>query len=420
MTARNALLVLLFPALALSMGLALMSARPPMPAPMTAVLPVLPYLLGLVAAVLGAWFKRPRVVLMAVLVVGMHWAVAALVHPSIAAGGMRAPEITVIYAALAVAFPVNAALAAFKTDRGLMSHGMLARGVFLLFQAAVLLAVWDAGAGARATADAVLHFRLFDESWDHWSWLPQPAILLMGLALAALLARAAMSGGAIDGGLFGATAAAVLALHAIGHPGLPAAMFSLSLAVLIAAVAQESYTLAFIDELTGLAGRRALMHDLRSLSGTYTVAMLDVDHFKKFNDTYGHDVGDQVLKMVAARMMKVTGGGRPFRYGGEEFTVLFPRKDAEAALPHLEKLRAAIEASSFTLRAKDRPDTVNGAAKPRKTGKGKAPPPSDTVRVTISIGAAPHGGGEDPQEVLKAADQALYRAKDGGRNQVSL
>jgi len=71
----------------------------------------------------------------------------------------------------------------------------------------------------------------------------------------------------------------------------------------------------------------------------YVIAMLDVDHFKSFNDTYGHDVGDQVLKMVAAKINGVKGGGKPFRYGGEEFTVIFPRRRLAEAIPHLEEVR---------------------------------------------------------------------------------
>lgn len=163
------------------------------------------------------------------------------------------------------------------------------------------------------------------------------------------------------------------------------------------------------------------MHDLLSLSGNYTVAMLDVDHFKKFNDTYGHDVGDQVLKMVAVQMMRVTGGGRAFRYGGEEFTVLFPRKSARDAVVHLNKLREAIAASSFKLRGDDRPKVKPSGPKAKQAATKKAAAQDNaTVSVTISIGAAQHQDEQKPEETLKASDEALYRAKDGGRNKVSV
>jgi len=113
--------------------------------------------------------------------------------------------------------------------------------------------------------------------------------------------------------------------------------------ILLVAVLQESYRLAFRDELTGLPSRRALDERMRALGSRYTVAMGDVDHFKKFNDTHGHDTGDQVLRLVAARLAEVGGGGRAFRYGGEEFTVLFPDTPLKDALPHLDAVRKAVE-----------------------------------------------------------------------------
>src|SRR3989442_15763061 len=78
-------------------------------------------------------------------------------------------------------------------------------------------------------------------------------------------------------------------------------------------------------------------------------------HFKRFNDTFGHDVGDQVLRMVAARLGTVSAGGKSFRYGGEEVAVLFPGKTADECLPALEELRTTVEETHFTLRGKLRP-----------------------------------------------------------------
>jgi len=114
---------------------------------------------------------------------------------------------------------------------------------------------------------------------------------------------------------------------------LPALFSGAALLIMQLAVIQESHNMAFRDDLTGLPSRRALNEQLPGLGSRYAIAMVDVDHFKRFNDTYGHDVGDQVLKVVAARLMGVTGGGRPFRYGGEEFTVLFPGQECQGVRP---------------------------------------------------------------------------------------
>lgn len=192
-----------------------------------------------------------------------------------------------------------------------------------------------------------------------------------------------------------------------------AAMSSMVLLALVAAVAHEAYQMAFLDELTGLPGRRALNERLNRLGRSYVIAMTDVDHFKKFNDTYGHDVGDDVLRMVATHLRKVTGGGTAYRYGGEEFTVLFPGKSLEHCLPHLEALRRSIEQYQMTLRDKqNRPDDPTVGRQRR----GKATQGS-FVSVTISIGVAERNAEQrEPEEVIKAADQALYKAKGAGRN----
>ena len=169
--------------------------------------------------------------------------------------------------------------------------------------------------------------------------------------------------------------------------------------------------MAYLDELTGLPGRRALREKFQKMGGLYTVAMLDVDHFKKFNDTYGHNTGDAVLRMIASKMARVSGGGASYRYGGEEFSIVFTGKKMSEARPYLEDLRQAIERSPFVINRISR----------RKNDEKTIPRKSHSVRVTASIGVADSNGTEtSPWDVLKKADKALYRAKGNGRNRVSI
>lgn len=229
-----------------------------------------------------------------------------------------------------------------------------------------------------------------------------------GMLIVALVERADASAAAQFGG--------VIALgDALLSRSLPAALAIVALGALLlaAATVQDSYRAAFIDPLTGLPARRALDAQLRRLGDRYVVAMLDVDRFKTFNDAYGHAVGDQVLKLVGARLGEIGGGGKPFRYGGEEFTLVFPDRDADQAMPALEALRLAIEKTSFRLRARDRFRLNRGR---RRTG-AKGP---IEVSVTVSIGVADGNAADgSPEETIKRADAALYRAKDGGRNRIS-
>jgi len=161
---------------------------------------------------------------------------------------------------------------------------------------------------------------------------------------------------------------------------------------------RETYRLAFYDELTSMPGRRALIEDMAKLGRKYSLAMVDIDFFKKFNDTYGHDTGDEVLKMVASKLLAVTGGGKAYRYGGEEFTILFPSKDVDESFIHVDILRQNIANTPFIVRNK------------KKTKK---------IYINISSGIVQNSSKDkDAFGVMKRADNALYKAKEAGRNKV--
>jgi len=146
--------------------------------------------------------------------------------------------------------------------------------------------------------------------------------------------------------------------------------------------------------------------------------MADVDHFKQFNDTHGHAVGDQVLKLVGARLAEIGGGGTAYRYGGEEFCVLFADRTLDEALPHLEHLRRDIEHYRMAVRGSNRPKEKKAGTRLRSVN-ARGAQPEGTLSVTISIGAAER---DDmlirPSLVIRAADEALYRAKRAGRNRL--
>lgn len=199
------------------------------------------------------------------------------------------------------------------------------------------------------------------------------------------------------------------------QPYISSILFSLGGVLLIVGVITTSHELAYIDQLTNIPGRRALDTELKHLGKKYTLAMLDVDHFKKFNDTYGHDTGDDVLKLVASLLCDTNGNAKVYRYGGEEFTILFKNKYKNQSIEHLEELRAKIAEYDIILRNRgDRPK--NDKSGEKKRGRTEK---SQSVRVTISIGVADSMESRKTQHVLKEADEALYRAKESGRNKVS-
>ncbi len=157
--------------------------------------------------------------------------------------------------------------------------------------------------------------------------------------------------------------------------------------------------LADVEPLTGLQNRRRLDLDLASISADDQVAyvMIDIDHFKNFNDTNGHSAGDQALRTVSSILAAaVRSKDLVYRYGGEEFCVLLPGASADEAAVVAERARAAVEGASIP-GMENQPDG----------------------RVTISVGVSDSAFGT-PSDLVERADAALYEAKRSGRNRVAL
>lgn len=183
---------------------------------------------------------------------------------------------------------------------------------------------------------------------------------------------------------------------------------------LLLALADQMLKLAYIDELTGLPQRRALMSQLQHLRKRSAVCMLDVDHFKKFNDRYGHEVGDQVLRLLG-NILKSHGGFKAYRYGGEEFTLVFSHNDDEKLKHVLESVRGQVASYPLKLREPSRPANKR-KGKEERGNKSQ----SKTVKVTVSLGATVKQTDDTPDSLLKRADENLYAAKKAGRNRVVL
>lgn len=237
----------------------------------------------------------------------------------------------------------------------------------------------------------------------------------IGLVLMMLFLRFALSLDAVAAGMVWSLAALAAGLRASSTDAyLALAVFAMGIAVV-----ERSHWIAYHDELTGLPGRRAFNEALAGLGDRYSIAVVDVDHFKKFNDTFGHDTGDQVLRKVARHLGNVGGGGMAYRCGGEEFAILFARHSADDCATHVEGLRYAIEQDVFVARG---PARSNRARDDRRetTTRRKQPAPVVT-RVTVSIGLAECTQRmRSSEEVILAADKALYLAKHNGRNRVEV
>lgn len=365
-----------------------------------------PYVVAGAGIFLGWLFNRSRVVF-AILVLALADRALLLFAPGAA---MAAGVGRIVFDAVSILLPLNLLAFAMIGERGILNARGLARLVPLVAQCLVVAVLC---LPAQRSVAAWLDYNVVRVDLAPWTPIPQPALLAFGLALVAQGIRTALHPHAIEGGFLWALAASFVALHTGRAGWLATNSFATAGLILVVALFETSYRMAYHDDLTGLPGRRALNEALPKLGSRYAAAMIDIDHFKQFNDRYGHEVGDQVLRMVASKLQGVSGGGKAFRFGGEEFAVIFPGQSAEEAIPHLESLRKAVQASCFVLRGPDRPrkkpDTPRSRDVPRRA-----------VVVTVSIGVAERSErNAKPDQVIKAADKALYRAKDAGRNQVS-
>jgi two-component system cell cycle response regulator len=168
---------------------------------------------------------------------------------------------------------------------------------------------------------------------------------------------------------------------------------------------QQSISMALTDGLTGLYNRHYLNTHLtnmvqESLKNNKPLALMimDMDHFKQVNDTYGHDAGDMVLKQLSFIIINVVRStDLAARFGGEEFVILMPETDAQAAMTTANRVREQVEGTAFKINAQ-----------------------GQSINKTISIGVATLNPGDTGEDLLKRADTMLYEAKNGGRNQVKL
>src|SRR5580692_9396193 len=377
------------------------------------------------AGILLAWrFHCSRVLLALLMLLLAHRALEFF-------SGGRAVVIgpgRIAFEAIAFLLPVNFIILWLIRERGL-SIPVITPALVLVFLESVFVAVLCRP--GETASPTLLHAAFLNRSLFHWTKIPQLALLAFVAAFAVLLVRFFLYRKPVEIGLLWSLAATFLGLQTNAVGRIAVAYWATAALLLVASIIENTYVLAYHDELTSLPARRAFNEALLRLEAPYSIAVVDIDHFKSFNDTYGHDTGDQVLGMVAARLARVGGSGQAFRVGGEEFSILFAGKPMKEVVPHLDSLRLLIEESKFRVRGTpERRSAPRGAGRRvedkrstrRKLGRPRTPPAepsSNELSVTVSIGVAEAGPKMSAAEqVIQAADKALYRAKKAGRNRV--
>src|SRR5437867_8201712 len=341
--------ILLAAALAVAAGQTL-------PRSLSGLIGVGPYIVLLLGAAISAWFNRSRALIM------LASLLAAYAGYNLASDlGPQSFALRAVLTAFAVLVPFNVLLALAFPERGVRQYRNYRW--LLLGLAEILIVIWIAYAGRSSLSGTA-----WRDVLDHWLLRSPPtpivARIMLAAAFAAALARTWPRRGLkelrkeprpLDIGIAAALVAFFIGCEWATAPLAFGAFMSAAGVILLAAVLQESHRLAFRDELTNLPSRRALEERLTGLGPAYAIGVLDGDQFLQFTVDDGHHIGDQVLKLVAARLAAIEGGGTSYRYGGEEFCVLFSDRTLEQALPHLEQLRKDIEDYRMAVRGGDRP-----------------------------------------------------------------
>jgi diguanylate cyclase (GGDEF)-like protein len=375
---------------------------------------------ALVAGLLVAWRFHSSRIFFALLVLFLTERAASFFSAGHAPGTSAGSAAGMVVAVVGVLVPIDFVLLSFQREKGFVVSSF-APAALLLFVESVIVAVL---CRPEAIGPAV-------RGRHHAAELPFAVIIVFSVAGLILLIRFALFRKPVESGLMWALAAVFLALRFGGAGRIATGYFAAAAVVLAVSMVETSYLLAYHDELTMLPSRRAFHDVVLRLEAPYSIAMVDIDHFKRCNDTYGHDVGDEVLRLVAARLARVGGGGEAYRCGGEEFAIVFAGKNSAEVLEHLEELRARVEASSFRLRGGDRrtaargPDRRNARRAGHRIREIARASAGNEIGVTVSIGVATGADGSNADaasvdSVIKAADTALYRAKAGGRNRVEM
>jgi GGDEF domain-containing protein len=378
------------------------------------------YYCALVGGMLLAWRFHSSRIFFALLVLFLAQQAIALSGAVHSLPGT--PDRTILNI-IAVLVPLNFVLIALMHERGLTVSGAAPLAVFLFVQSVIIAVL---GRAAENVPQLTAHTRHTSAT------ISFPGYVLAAFVVAGilLLARSWLTRKPVDSALLWSLTAFFLSLRFTGTARLSTVYSAAAACILATSIIETSYFLAYHDELTALPSRRAFNDAMLRLQEPFSIAAVDIDHFKRFNDTYGHETGDEVLRLVAAKLARATGGGQAYRCGGEEFNILFPGKTMVEVVEHLEQLRETIEAAEFHMRGGDRRHAPRGPERRqaatrgrgrkghaiRKLAQAKTPAP---LSVTVSIGIA--GSSTDrpyPDLVLQEADKALYRAKANGRNRV--
>lgn len=319
-----------------------------------------------------------------------------------------APINQLIFSAVALLLPLNLMALSVMKEEALSSWRGALRLPLVLIQPVLVL--WLAQPGQAWIAQSVQQPLVWMVNAS-WTALPQLALVAFFGAAFLIGIRFALNRNPLDSGIFWAVMTSFVAVQGFHHGWVPTHFFSAAGLILFVTLLQAAHQEIYRDELTGVPGKLAYDQAVAGLGKKYVLAVVGIDQLKQYANQLGRPVSDQVLCLVAQKILAATGVGRVFRLAGEEFVVLFRRNAVTETLVGLGAIRKAVEVTALYLRGRDRVRERVASVNVKAT--------DELLPVTVSIGVAEAGIDQSTIElVTKAAYRALYEAKGEGGNRV--
>ena len=354
---------------------------------------ILPYVIALATVGISIWFQSSNSFYLTCFIL--------ITYIMISMSADRPATLAQAVMMTSILLPINTVWLAFSKERGIVSTYGRNKAILITAQLIWIFIniLGKSGSGADTGVGEAA------------AGIGAPAVVLYLLAIGIILVDFIKKQKYMDLIYIVVLLMSYIAFYFPARPVLGSIFTASAFFVILFALLDTSYSMAFYDALTGVLSRRALEQEFLKLGNRYVVGMIDLDHFKRINDNYGHNIGDEVLKMTASVMKKTVGEGKIFRYGGEEFVALYTSLSYNEAIQRLDKMRKAIASKPFLVSVenclKESPETNSC-----NTSKGRG-----TIHVTVSIGVAQKTHLlKTCQDVIRKADEALYQSKKSGRN----
>ncbi|MFV2059380.1 MAG: GGDEF domain-containing protein [Gammaproteobacteria bacterium] len=380
------------------------SLIPQLPEFVIYILQYLPYILLLLIIANSYTHKQSHELNIAISILIGYWLMRNLIWPT----DTNETTATILYVLIGPIIAINFIIVFMTQEKGI--HNKTGLHLLLLLAFELMILIWF----VNITPDLLLkylYYPFFGSEIFDLTPMYQSTIIINAITFLILLINAIIKQKITITGYLGAFIAIVLTQHYINTPITSVMFYTVASLILILTISLNSYRLSKIDLITELPSRRTFKSQLKKLNEHFCIALIDIDDFKIMTDEYGQDVCDQILRMIASRSRHLGRKGFPYRYGDQEFAIIFYDMQLHEANKYLATLCDSIANEPFLLRSKKRPLFKPNYIAP--VGRAERNTKYKSIPISVSVGIAekkPHH--QNSFDVLTTSREALNRAKE--------